>query len=449
MKFQVKNILEITNGKLLRGKDISGDYNLSTDTRNITSDEIFWPLIGENFDGHNFINTALANGVRGYLIDKNHKNFVFEEALFVIKVEDTLKAYLQLANFAKNQINPVVIAVTGSSGKTTTKEMIYSVLSQQYHTHKSKLNHNNEIGLCQTMLGMPDNTEFLVVEMGMRGIGEIELLSKYAQPNIAVITNIGTAHIGRLGSREKITKAKCEIINYLNKEGTLISYDEELVKNNIGWKGKTIYYSLDSVNITKQHSDSSEFFYKKNAYKLNVSGEYNIINSLAAIEIGLLARLSFDKISEGLALYRPIDNRWQVIDFGNNIQIINDSYNANPDSVKAAIKAVISSYPNKKIVLVLGDMAELGKYEESLHKEIGDFLKNKPIFEVITVGEKAELITKTLENEKFKIKSFTRNDEVVEYLSDTLVSESIVLLKASRCMSFENIVEKLKNAGVN
>jgi len=449
MKFQVKDILEITGGKLLRGKDISGEFNLSTDTRNIMSDEIFLPLSGENFDGHNFINTALSKGIRGYFIDKNHQNFVFEEALFVIEVEDTLNAYLQLANYVKSQINPVVIAVTGSSGKTTTKEMIYSVLSQQYKTHKSKLNHNNEIGLCQTMLGMPDDTEFLVVEMGMRGPGEIELLSKYAQPDIAVITNIGTAHIGRLGSREKIAKAKSEIVKYLDKEGTLIAYNEELVKKAAKWDGKTIYYNLDIVKIVKQDSDCSEFFYKNNKYKLNVSGEYNIINSLAAIEAGFLARLSPDKIAEGLALYRPIDNRWQIMDYRNNIKIINDCYNANPDSVKAVVKAVISSYSNKKVVLVLGDMAELGKYEESLHKEIGDFLKNKPIFELITVGEKAELISKSLENEKFNVKSFTRNDEVVEYLLDTLAPESVVLLKASRCMSFENIVEKLKNAGEN
>jgi UDP-N-acetylmuramoyl-tripeptide--D-alanyl-D-alanine ligase len=299
------------------------------------------------------------------------------------------------------------------------------------------------------MLGMPDDTEFLVIEMGMRGPREIELLSKYSKPDIAVITNIGTAHIGRLGSREKIAEAKCEIIRYLNKEGILISSDEKMVKKTAKWNGKTIYYSLDTVNITNQDSDSSEFFYKANKFKLNVSGEYNIINSLAAIETGLSAGISPQKIAKGLALYKPIDNRWQVIDYRENITIINDCYNANPDSVKAAIKAVTGSYPGKKIVLVLGDMAELGEYEESLHKEVGVFLKDKPIFELITVGKKAELITKSLENEKFKIKSFTRNDEVVEYLSDTLIPDSVVLLKASRCMSFENIVKELENAGVN
>jgi len=459
MKFQVKTILEVTSGKLLRGKDISGSFTISTDTRNISTEEIFLPLTGENFDGHNFINAALSKGIKGYLIDKIHTNFVFEDASFVIEVEDTLKAYLQIANYARKQINPVVVAVTGSCGKTTTKELIYSVLSQQYKTHKSKLNHNNEIGLCQTMLGMPDDTEFLVVEMGMRALKEIELLSKYSEPDIAVITNIGTAHIGRLGSREKIAQAKCEIVAYLDKQGILIAYDDELVKKYAKWEGKTCYYSLKDVDILKIDADSSEFSCNGNVYKLNVPGEYNIINSLAAIKVGMIAGMSPDKIAEGLALYSSIENRWQVFNYKNNIKIINDSYNANPDSVKAAIHAVISSYSGRKIILVIGDMAELGKYEKSLHAEIGEFVKDKPISELITVGDKAAYIAESLcvetktdlcvENDKFKIKSFTRNDEVVEYLLETLTPDSVVLLKASRCMSFENIVEKLTNAGVN
>lgn len=445
MKFQVKTILEATGGKLARGKDISGEYSISTDTRNITPEEIFLPIIGENFDGHNFIKTALEKGVKGYLIDKNHKNSVFEEADFVIEVENTLIAYLQIANHARNKINPVVVAVTGSSGKTTTKEMIYSVLSQQYITHKSKLNHNNEIGLCQTILSMPQNTEFLVVEMGMRGLGEIELLSKYANPDIAVITNIGTAHIGRLKSRENIAKAKCEIAKYLKQEGILIAYNDEIIKNTLEWKGKIIYYSLNDVKINNITSETSEFIFKENTYTLNISGEYNIINALASINIGLTAKMNTSKITQGLAAYCPIDNRWQILNYNNGAKIINDSYNANPDSVKAAVKAVIDAYKNKKITLILGDMAELGDYEEILHKEVGNYLIDKPIYELVTVGDKAKIIAKCLESAKIKIKSFTSNDEVVKYLIDTLTSESIVLLKASRCMSFEKIIEGLKN----
>ena len=449
MKFQVKTILQITGGRLLRGKDISGDYFISTDTRTITPEEIFMPLSGENFDGHDFINAALSRGIKGYLIDKKHQECVFEGADFVIEVEDTLTAYLQIANHARNQIDPVVVAVTGSSGKTTTKEMIYSVLSQQYRTHKSKLNHNNEIGLCQTMLSMPENTEFLVVEMGMRGLGEIELLSKYANPDIAVITNIGTAHIGRLKSRENIAKAKCEITKHLKPEGILIAYDDEIVRKNLNWKGKTTFYSIKNTTINKINPDFSEFMFNDKIYKLNVSGEYNIINALAAINVGLSAQMHFTNIADGLSAYSPIDNRWQVLECQNGAKVINDSYNANPDSVKAAVKAVVDSYRNNKITLVLGDMAELGNYEEILHQEVGNYLKDLPIYELVTVGEKAKIIAKCLESTNLKIKSFTRNDEVVKYLMDTITSESVVLLKASRCMSFEKIIENLNNLGVS
>ncbi|EKE04357.1 MAG: hypothetical protein ACD_20C00085G0014 [uncultured bacterium] len=451
MKFQIKDILEITGAELLLQTNTSGNFTISTDTRTISPEEIFLPLVGAKFDGHDFIKTAVENGCRGYFVDKKHKKQVDSYAglvKFVIGVDDTLEAYLKLANAKRRKIKPLTIAVTGSSGKTTTKEMIFSVLSQQYKTHKSQLNHNNEVGLCQTLLRMPDDTEFLVVEMGMRGSGEIEVLSKYAQPDVAVITNIGTAHIGRLGSIENIAQAKCEIVKHLNKEGVLVSYNDELVKKTLFWKGKTAYYDLNDAQIIKTDDNGSQFIYKNNTYQLNVSGEYNIINALAAIEAGKLAGVSSDNIAKGLAQYKPIENRWQVIELENNVKIINDSYNANPDSMKASINATINSYKNSKIVLVLGDMGELGEHEDVLHREIGTFLNDKKISQLITIGDKARLITETVKNDATKIKSFSKNNEVVKYLINSIEPNSVVLLKASRSMSFEYIAEGLQEIKV-
>lgn len=458
MMFKVKEILDITGGELLTNNDISEQFLISTDTRTISQKNIFIPLVGQIFDGHNFIKKALEKGCKGFLINNNHKeNFLscINSAQFVIAVNDTLEAYLKIANYNRRRINPVVIAVTGSSGKTTTKEIIYSVLSEQFKTHKSKLNHNNEIGLCETLLEMPDDTQYLVVEMGMRGFGEIDLLSKYAEPDIAVITNVGTAHIGRLGSIENIAMAKCEIINHLAKNGLLIAYNNDLIKKySEGWNGKSVYYDLDKFMITNINSDTSEFIYKENNYKLNVSGEYNIINSMAAIEVGLYCSVLPEKIKTGLEKYKPIDNRWQITELKDNVKLINDSYNANPDSVKAAINAVISSYlvsadtSDSKIILVLGDMKELGEYEDFYHKDIGIFLNDKPIFELITVGEKAELIAKNVNNKNIRLKSFMENDKVVKYLISDIKSNSIILLKASRIMRFDKIAEQLQTITV-
>lgn len=447
MRFHVNDILKITGGKLISPKNTSGNFSISTDTRTINPEEIYLPLIGENFDGHNFIEAALDKGCRGFITDNAHLKEIkaqIENAKFVIAVEDTLTAYLQIANFARKKINPIVIGVTGSSGKTTTKEMLYSVLSQQYITHKSKLNHNNEIGLCQTLLNMPDNTEFVIAEMGMRGLGEIELLSKYAEPDIAIITNVGNAHIGRLGSEKNIALAKCEIAKHLNCEGLLISHYTPLVTENCNWQGKKVFYDLPLVNITAKNTHYSQYIYKENEYELSVGGDHNILNSLAVIETARACGVSIKNIRKGLQEYQPIDNRGQIIELSDNIKVINDSYNANPESVKAAINAVTDSYKDSKIFLVLGNMAELGEYTDKLHRETGKFVDTKTVNTLITVGESAKLIADEIKSNNIAKQSFSNIEDGVEYLKKHLTANSVVLLKASRCMSFEKIAEQLK-----
>lgn len=450
MKFQINDIIEATGGKLLKSLNISGKFTISTDTRSIKPEEIFMPIVGANFDGHEFIQQAIDKGCRGYFVDKDHKNINMQSAKFIIQVDNTLEAYLKLANFYRKKIAPIVIAVTGSSGKTTVKEMIFSAISSQYKTHKSKLNHNNEMGLCQTLIAMPDNTEVLVVEMGMRGLGEIELLSKYAEPDIAVITNAGTAHLGRLGTIENIAKAKCEIAKYLHKEGTLIAFEQEIIKNNANWSGKTIFYSLNSpyLQVIEKNENYSVFVYKNNEYKINVAGEFNILNAVAAIEVALLTGVTPENIKKGLIEYKPIDNRGQIFTIKNNIKVINDSYNANPESMKASIKSVLDSYPNSKITLVLGDMGELGDYEEKMHREVGSFISDKPFHCLITVGKKAEFIAQEVKNTSVISKAFNNIDEAVEYLLKNVENNSVIFLKASRAMAFDKISEQLKDRGV-
>ena len=238
MKLELEEIIKATSAKVLKNDIETGKLNFSTDTRSIQKGDIFVPIKGETFDGENFIENALNNGAEAYFT-RNEK--VFDNAKVVLQVKDTLIAYLECARLCRKNINPKVIGITGSSGKTTSKEMMYAIASEKFKTHKTDKNHNNEIGFCQTMFNMPEDTEVLIVEMGMRGFGEIELLSKYSEPDISIITNAGTAHIGRLGSKENIAKAKCEIVKFQNPNGTFITEENPMVENIVDFSGKKVF----------------------------------------------------------------------------------------------------------------------------------------------------------------------------------------------------------------
>ncbi|MEI8128163.1 MAG: UDP-N-acetylmuramoyl-tripeptide--D-alanyl-D-alanine ligase [bacterium] len=448
MKFSLEEILEATNAKILKNEVAKDEkFTFSTDTRTIKEGEIYLPLKGENFDGEKFIDKALESGAVGFFTTQNYtKNPTFQPKL-VLQVENTLTAYLQLANFYRKKNNPITVAITGSSGKTTTKEMAFCVAGEKFKTHKSELNFNNEIGLCKTILSMPEDTEVLILEMGMRGLGEIELLSKYSEPDIAIIANVGTAHIGRLGSKENIAKAKCEIVKYMRENGTLIAHEDELIKKEKGKRKKekeeTIYFSLDKVNILNRSIGYSRFEYKNHEYELNIEGDYNIQNSLAVIEMGLKLGMSESDIASGLRKYSPIEKRWEVQEI-KGLKIINDSYNANPESMEAAIKTVLDVYTSP-LLLVLGDMGELGKKEIDYHKQIGEFLvKNiKQNVNVITVGKLANKITEVLNKNGGFSKNFENNLQTSRYILDNVKIGTTIILKASRSMKFEEIIERV------
>ncbi|MCD7740298.1 MAG: UDP-N-acetylmuramoyl-tripeptide--D-alanyl-D-alanine ligase, partial [Candidatus Gastranaerophilales bacterium] len=367
------------------------------------------------------------------------KNKIFEKAEIILYVKDKKESYLKLASFYKKKINPYTIAITGSSGKTTVKEMMYCVFKNDGETVKSVLNHNNEIGLCQTLSSLEFSTKYLIIEMGMRGFGEIELLSKYARPDIAVIVNTGSAHIGRLGSLFNIAKAKFEITKYLSKDGVLIAHDNKLIREINDNKHKTIYFSLEDKNlcIKEMSANKSCFVYKNFEYKINTGGEHNIQNALSVIEAALSAGLKPEIIRKGLEEFKPIEKRWDVQEAG-GFKLINDSYNANPESVKAALKTFLSFTPPPKTV-VLGDMGELGINEEEYHIETGKFLEQFSCDYVLTTGNLAKLI----KPDNIKTIHFDNKKELAEFMKKNLKKGSNVLLKASRFMKFEEIIEEL------
>ncbi len=424
---KIRELIEATGAKVLKQCDLEQEVRISTDTRTIQAGDFYLPLKGASFDGEKFIEQAVEKGAVGAFCTGDGGT---------LQVKDTLEAYLRLANYRRNKLNFTVVAVTGSSGKTTTKEIIASTLSEKFKTFKTPLNHNNEIGFCQTIFETPDNTEVLVLEMGMRGFGEIELLSKYAEPDITVISNVGTAHIGRLGSRENIAKAKCEIVKY-QRGNLFIAHDDELIKRTVNFDGKKVFYSISDVNILKKDVNYSKFEYCNNAYELNVGGDYNIENALAAINVGENLGMTTEEIQSGLKKYHPIEKRWEAVKAG-GYEIINDSYNANPESMRAFVDTICELY--KDYIIVLGDMGELGDEEVRYHRELGEYIGKKGIGNtVLSVGNLSKNITDACGG-----KHFETVEDVVKYICQHVTKDKKIFLKASRSMKFERIIEELK-----
>ena len=437
---KISELIKASGAKILSEPDGDLEVKISTDTRTIGSGDFYLPLKGANFDGEKFIQEALDKGAAGAFCteapDERKGN-----GKTLLLADNTLETYLKLANYRRNKLNFTVVAVTGSSGKTTTKELVASVLAEKFKTFKTPLNHNNEIGLCRTIFEAPDDTEVLVLEMGMRGLGEIEILSKCAEPDITIISNVGTAHIGRLGSRKNIAKAKCEIVKY-QRGNIFIAHDDELIRNTVEFDGEKIFYSLKEVKILEKSEHYSKFEYENNIYELNVGGDYNIENALAAINTGMKLGLSVREIQAGLKKYAPIEKRWEAVKSG-GFEIINDSYNANPESMRAFVDTILELYT--KPVIVLGDMGELGDEEIRYHRELGGYINNhknlKPDTIVLSLGSLSKYITEEIKN--CRSKHFDRIEELVGFIQKEIPQDSKIFLKASRSMKFERIIESL------
>ncbi len=429
---KIRDLICATGAKVLKEVDEDLDVRISTDTRTIEPGDFYLPLKGASFDGEKFINQALEKGAVGAFCTGGAGT---------LQVEDTLKAYLELANFRRNKLDFTVVAITGSSGKTTTKELVASTLSEKFKTFKTPLNHNNEIGFCQTIFEAPDDTEVLVLEMGMRGLGEIELLSKYAEPDITIISNVGTAHIGRLGSRENIAKAKCEIVKH-QRGNVFIAHDDELIRSTVEFGGEKIFYSLKDVKILEKSAHYSKFEYRGNVYELNVGGDYNIENALSAINTGLELGMVVNEIQAGLKNYAPIEKRWEAVEAG-GFEVINDSYNANPESMRAFVDTIFELYDD--YVIVLGDMGELGENEVKYHRELGEYINSHRNLKsgalILSVGELSKHITDGIKN--CRSHHFSNLEEASGFIKKNIGYRTKIFLKASRSMKFERLIELL------
>ncbi|MBM7571732.1 UDP-N-acetylmuramoyl-tripeptide--D-alanyl-D-alanine ligase [Aquibacillus albus] len=423
---------------------------VTSDSRKLSKKSLFIPLIGESFDGHDFLKDAFNNGAVATLWQKDKAIPNFLPTDFpVFYVEDTLVALQQLAHAYRNKVNPIVIGVTGSNGKTTTKDLIGTVLQSPYKTHRTKGNFNNHIGLPLTILSMEKDTDVLVLEMGMNHFGEIELLSKIANPDFAVITNIGESHIEYLGSREGIAQAKLEIVAGLKQNGLLlIDGDEPLLREIRGKENvRAIGFEEENdvvISDVKMSTTSTLFRLKNIEYTLHLLGKHNVKNAAFAIEIADKLQVPIKKIKDAFINLELTGMRFERTKGKNGVTLINDAYNASPTSMKASIDVVkqMTGYQNK--VLVLGDMYELGSSSKDLHRSVSGVITNE-IDRVYTIGEDTKEIADELcaQNTSIVAKHFKSKEALVEELKHVLNEQTIILFKASRGMKLETVIEDL------
>lgn len=455
---KIKDIIKVTKGELITGKEDLICENFSKDTRTIQKGDIYIGIKGEKFDGSTFWKQALDNGAEAVIIantqvSQEEKEKYSEKT--IIKVKDTLEALYEIAKYKRNLYDIPVIAITGSVGKTSTKDIIASVVSTKYKTLKTEGNNNNNIGLPMTILKMKDH-EAIVIEMGMNHFGEISLLTSIARPTLAVMTNIGTSHIGNLGSRENILKAKMEILEGMEKPKIVINNDNDLLhkwyqENNS--KIETHTYGIENsseINAidVKLNIENSTFVAKSKEEKIEitvpVAGEHFVYNALCAIQVGKILKISNEQIQEGIAKFELTKKRMETRKLENGATLINDSYNASYESMKASIK-YLGSHVEKRKIAVLGDMFELGEYAKELHEKVGEEIAKNNIDILICTGENSKYIVKKAqeENDKIEIHFLKNNEEILQKLQENLRDGDIVLVKASNGMKFYEICQKL------
>ena len=436
MKLTIKEIIKACNGKFIGDDDTLEVTSYSKDTRTIKKGDCYVAIKGETFDGNDFLDKARDLGASCAIASKVVDN------LPTILVDDTILAIQKLATYVRDKSNAFVIGITGSAGKTSTKDMIASVLSEKYKVLKTPGNLNGQIGLPLNILMYQDEPVW-VLEMGMNNFGELDKLSHIAKPNVAVITNIGTAHIGILGSRENILKAKLEILNGMDADGTLIlNGDNDLLKT-VKDKRNIVTFGLDNNNTfvaknIKTSLENTTFTCNGEEYKVLVPGEVFIYNALASISVGKRLGLTSEEIKRGLEKFTMSGNRMKKT-IVKDYTLLNDTYNANPDSVKSVLKT-IASYEGRKVA-VLGDMLELGEYEKELHENVGEYLNGK-VDVLVTVGTLSKYMDDRFKGEKYH---FSSVDEAKEEIKSILKPKDLVLFKASHSINLDKLVDFLTN----
>jgi len=448
-------LVAAVNGRLLGSYD---DLNtpidlLDTDSRAVRDGALFLPLVGERFDGHAYIDSALENGAAGVLTDRELDHYCANK--FYVKVENTELALRDLAVWYKSRFPIPFVAVTGSVGKTTAKDMIACVLGQKFNVLKTEGNFNNNLGLPLTILRLTDEHTICVLEMGMDRFGEIDYLAGAVKPDVGVITNIGDAHIERLGSRENIFKAKCELLPHVKRDGLLVlNGDDDFLPS---LKGKTATAAVfcgggEDLDYRAQVTGGDGLSYiachivsdgMDESVEIPALGEHMIYPATMAVAVAEHFGLTTGEITRGLASFVPTKMRMNVHKRTEEIAILDDCYNANPQSMRAAISVLSGSHTAYKVA-VLGDMLELGEFSQSLHAGVGDFMGGKGIDCLIAIGPECRYMAENAKKAGVEhVHACEDKTAALEILAQWLKPDTTFLVKASRGMRLEEITTYL------
>ncbi len=453
----VNEILLATCGELISGDKSTTIRNISIDSRVMKGEDIFVPLIGERVDGHDFIDKAIANGAVAVFTSRDMAAF---GDIAWIKVQDTLKALQQLGVYYKSLHAMPVVAVTGSVGKTTTREMVATALSAGFKVFKTSKNYNSNIGLPVTLSEIKDDDEIAVLEMGISDFGEMDELTDMARPDVAIVTNIGVAHIAQFKTRENICMEKLAITKRLNPKGLLVlnGDDDMLLKYGHKTFENVLYYGIGSHNDV--YAENIKYTENKTVFdavikdrriniELPVIGQHMVMNALAALSVASFFGVDLDKAAARLSEFGGFKNRQQIYEI-NDFKIIDDTYNASPDSMKAAISVLENMESDGQKIAVLADMLELGDNSPAYHREVGEFAALHNVDRLITVGEMGRRIADGFneaclrDGAEAAIASFSENKEAYEYLSKTAAKGDLILFKGSNGMHLGEIIGWMK-----